>query len=120
MKSSLTVEAWKNDKYCLQPKDDEIDNFKIALSSPLDKFNLSNSLTFQGYHRVGNLTLSYGNLTNPTSCSSDVQPTFSTNLYTPQGNSYQQIFFQMIQILCFYNFTQFAVMTQTLGIVILY
>ena len=43
--------------------DDNIDNFTFPLSNPLKKFNLSNSLTVEGHHEVGNLTLSYGNIT---------------------------------------------------------
>ena len=81
------MEVWEKE-FCPElADDDEIDNMAIPLSSPLDKFNLSNSLTVQGHHNVGNLVLSYGNLTtDPTSSNSAVQPNFSTLSYTPQGN----------------------------------
>ena len=86
-KSSLTVEVWEHDTNGWYSEKDEIDIFTIALSSRLHKFNLSNSLTVEGHHRVGNLTLSYGNLTtDPTSCTSAVQPTLNTILCTPPGN----------------------------------
>ena len=76
---------WENDAgYSV---DDKVDNFTFPLTSPLDKFNLSNSLTVQGQYRVGNLTLSYGNLSIDltTPCNSVVQPTSCTNSYTPEG-----------------------------------
>ena len=86
-KSSLIVEVWDYDDV----NDDEgIDNFTFPLSSPLNKFNQFDSLTIQGHHRVGNLTLSYGNLTtDPTPCSSMDSPMSSTSQHI-QGNVYIQ------------------------------
>ena len=84
MQSSLLVEVWDYDDAVGQP-DDPIDNFTIPLSVPLDKFNLSYSLTVQG--KVGNLTLNYGNLTtDPTICPA-IQPTCSGNEVSSEGNS---------------------------------
>ena len=83
----MEVWDWDIDYPDTVADDDEIDNITIPLSSPLDKFNVSNSLTAQGHHRVGNLTLSYGNLTtDPTSSNSAVQSNFSTHSHSFQGN----------------------------------
>ena len=50
---------------------DLIDSFTFPLSSPLNNFNSSNSLTVPGQNGVAILTLSYGNLTtDPTPCNS--------------------------------------------------
>ena len=57
----LTVEVWEDDGF--EPFNNINDNFTFPLSNPLNKFNSSISLTVQGHHKVGNLTLSYGNLT---------------------------------------------------------
>ena len=63
--------------------DEEIDNFTFPLSSPLNEFNSSNSLTVQGHHKVGKLTLSYGNLT--------IDPTpYSSTIYSPMSNTLTQ------------------------------
>ena len=65
---------------------ERIDNFKLPLSSPLKKFNLTNPLTVQSHHRVGNLTLSYGNLTDdPTPCDSTESQLSSTSTQTQHG-----------------------------------
>ena len=66
--------------------DDKIDNFTFPLSNPLNKFKSSNSLTVQGHHKVGNLTLSYGNMTtDPTPCNSMECPTPDTSTPTDQS-----------------------------------
>ena len=66
------MEVWDYDDL---NADERIDNFTLPMSSPLNKFNLSDSLTVQGHHRVVNLTLSYGNLTgDPTQCNSMDSP----------------------------------------------
>ena len=52
-----------------------IDSFTFRLSNPLDKFDSSNSLTVQGHHKVGILTLNYGNITtDPTPGNSKESP----------------------------------------------
>ena len=58
-----------------------IDNFTIAIPGKLSNcVDESNSLTVQGQHGIGNLTLAYFNLTTDpiTSCSSADVSTFST------------------------------------------
>ena len=68
--SSLHIEVWDYD----DKVDDAIDSFTIPLSVPLDKFNLSHSLTVQGKLGVENLTLNYGNLTtDPMTCPATIQ-----------------------------------------------
>ena len=85
MQSSLVVEVWDGDYSMIN---DVIDNFTIPLFVPLDKFNLSHSLTLQGKLGVGNLTLNYGNLTtDPMTCPAATQPTCSANELAPEGNS---------------------------------
>ena len=80
------MEVWDDDSTCDYSEDDKIDNFTFPLSSPLLKFNLSNSLTVQGNHKLGQLTLSYGYLTtNPTHCSSMESPLSSISTQTHQG-----------------------------------
>ena len=77
------MEVWDYDD---ANEDDKIDTFTFSLSTPLNKFNLSNSLTVQGYHKIGILTLSYGNLTaDPTPCNSMNSPLFSNSTQTHQG-----------------------------------
>ena len=122
LKSSLTVQVWEDDKEYGHFEDDKIDNFTITLSSPLNKFNPSNSLTIQGHHRVGNLTLSYGNLTiDPTSCSSAVQPTFSNILYTLPGNLFSPVNLPADPHSCFsQKLYHFTALIQTHGTVLLY
>ena len=67
-------------------EDERIDNFILPLSSPLNIFNKSNSLTHQGQQGIGNLTLSYGNLTtDPTPYDSMDSPLPSTSTLTYQG-----------------------------------
>ena len=67
-------------------EDERIDKFTFPLSTPLSKFNISNSFTVQGDYRLGNLTLSYGNLTaDPTPCNSMDSPMSSISTQTQQG-----------------------------------
>ena len=84
------MEVWDNDEGVDQ-YDDRIDNFMFPLSNPLNKFNSSNSLTFQGLHKVGNLTLSFGNLTtDPTPCNLVESVMYSTFTHDdPTTASYQ-------------------------------
>ena len=59
-----------------------IDKFKIPISGTVSNcVDESNSLTVQGHHRIGNLTLAYFNLTTDpiTSCKSGDVSTFNTN-----------------------------------------
>ena len=59
-----------------------IDRFKIPIPGTVSNcVDESNSLTVQGHHGIGNLTLAYFNLnTDPiTSCKSGDASTFSTN-----------------------------------------
>ena len=73
-KSSLIVEVWDDDDD-LVSQDDMIDIFTFPLSNPLDKFNLSKTLTLQGLRGIGKLTLSYGNMTTfPIPCNSMDSP----------------------------------------------
>ena len=84
-KRSLLVEMWDDDQG--QSSDDEIDNFIFPLSSPLNKFNPSDSLTRQGHYGVGNITLNYGNLTiDENSSVSVVRLSFVTSSYTGERN----------------------------------
>ena len=82
------MEVWQDNHEvkmdaCTARMGDIIDNFSFPLSSPLYVFNPLNSITVQSRKIVGNLTLSYGNLTSdPPSCSSLDNPTSS---YTQQG-----------------------------------
>ena len=81
------MEAWDNDEQSLN---DEIDDFVFPLSSLLDNLNVYNSLTRQGHHGIGNLTLNltYGKLTNDTSsCNSVVQITSSNPVHVVQPSS---------------------------------
>ena len=76
-KSSLLVEVWEDeDSKVFHYK---IDNFTFPLSNALNKFNSSNSLTVQGHHKVGKLTLSYGNMTT--------DPTPNNSMECPMPNS---------------------------------
>ena len=73
------MEVWDSDAN----EDDKVDNFTFPLSIPLNKFNISNSLTVQGHYRVGNLTLNSGNLTtDTTSCNS---MDYSSNSCSAEG-----------------------------------
>ena len=64
----------------------KIDNFTFPLSTSLNKFNSSDSITVQGHYKVGNIILSYGNLTtDPTPCNSMDIPMSSTSTQTHQG-----------------------------------
>ena len=74
------MEVWDDDSTCKFSEDDKIDSFTIPLPSPdpLNKFNLFNSLTAQGHHGVGNLTLSYGYLT--------MEPTLFNSMDSPMSN----------------------------------
>ena len=63
-----------------------IDQFTIAIPGTVSNcVDESNSLTVQGQHGIGNLTLAYFNLTTDpiTSCSSADVSTFSTSSPTP-------------------------------------
>ena len=81
--SSLHIEVWDGDDW----EDDAIDNFTIPLSVPLDRFNLSHSLTLQG--KLGILTLNYGNLTtHPTTCPATIEPTLSSCSCTEEVINY--------------------------------
>ena len=81
------VEVWDHD--CTS-SDDKIDNFTIPLSSSLQMFNLSNSITVQGHYGVGNLTLSYGNITtDPTPCNAMEWPMSSTHYGNPSTDPSQ-------------------------------
>ena len=67
-----------------------IDNFKIAIPGTVSNcVDESNSLTVQGQHGIGNLTLAYFNLTTDpiTSCSSADVSTFSTCTSSPDPTS---------------------------------
>ena len=80
--SSLLIEVLDDDECWV---DDAIDSFTIPLSVPLDKFNLSHSLTVQG--KLGILTLSYGNLTtDQTACPATIEPTLSSCSFNEEGN----------------------------------
>ena len=89
LKSSLMVEVrdyngWFSDG-------DLIDSFTFPLSSPLSKFNSSNSSKVVGQNRVAMLTLSYGNLTaGPTPCNAMECPMLSTSTPTHQGKWYTE------------------------------
>ena len=62
---------------------DLIVTFTFPLSSPLNKFNTSNSTKVQHMSGVAMLTLSYGNLTtDPTPCNSVECPVVSTCTHT--------------------------------------
>ena len=77
------MEVWDDD---FLGDDEQIDNFTFPLSSPLNRLNLSDSITVQGHYKVGNITLSYGNLTtDPTPCTSMDSPMSSTSTQTHQG-----------------------------------
>ena len=82
------MEVWDYDT----PNDDDIvDIFSIQLSSPLSVFDQSNPLTVQGYYGLGNLTLSYGNLTmESTSCSSMDSP---TSMHAPEGIQHTKLIY---------------------------
>ena len=70
-------------------EDEKVNNFTFPLSTPLNKFNLFNSLTVQGHYRLGNLTLNYGNLTtDPTPCNSMDSLMSSTSQKICQGTVY--------------------------------
>ena len=76
--NSLIVEVWDDDDVC-KDIDDKIDNFTFPLPNPLEVLNLSNSITVEGHHKIGNLTLSYGNITADRSpCDSMEYAMFST------------------------------------------
>ena len=83
------VEVWDDD---VGGTDDDkepdfIDNFTFPLSNPLNKFQSSNSITLQGNQNIGNLTLSYGNMTtDPTPCNSMEYPASNTCTPTHYGN----------------------------------
>ena len=70
-------------------EDHLIDRFKIAIPGTVsNSVNQSNSLTVQGQHGIGNLTLAYFNLTTDpiTSCSSADVSTFSAGTQSYYGN----------------------------------
>ena len=85
------MEVWQDNRevkmdVCTARMGDKIGNFSFPLSTPLLEFNPLNSITVQSRKIVGNLTLSYGNLTSdPPSCSSLDNQTSSTPAYTQQG-----------------------------------
>ena len=67
-----------------------MDRFTTAIPATVSSyFNKSNSLTVQGQHGIGNLTLAYFNLTTDpiTSCSSADVSTFSTCTSSPDPTS---------------------------------
>ena len=65
---------------------DLIDSFKFPLSSPLNKFNSSNSASVNGQNGVAWLTLSYGILTaDPTPCNSVECSASRTSTTTHRG-----------------------------------
>ena len=85
LKGSLVVEVRDSNGWFSDG--DLIDSFTFTLSSPLNKFNSSNSTKVNGYHGVALLTLNYGNLTaDPTSCNSVECTMSSTCTHTHYGN----------------------------------
>ena len=84
-KSALNVEVLDADFFAGQTAD-KIDHFSFRLSTSLNKFNSSTSLTVQGQYGIGKLTLSYGNLTtDTTSCQTIDSPTSPTSTYRQEG-----------------------------------
>ena len=85
LKSSLNLEA--RDYNGRFSDGDLLDSFTFPLSSPLNKFNSSNSIKVHGYQGIVLLTLSYGNLTtDPTPCNSMERPMSSSCTPTHYGN----------------------------------
>ena len=66
--------------------DDFMDNFTIANLSSLFDFSQSNSLNVDGMEGIGNIRLAFYNLTtNPTTCNTGDNGTFSTGWLVPGG-----------------------------------
>ena len=74
---TLFVEVFDEDSYDEGGIDDEIDQFTITIPGNVSTMNQSYSLTIQGLNEVGNLTLSYFNITTDpitSSSSAEVSP----------------------------------------------
>ena len=69
--------------------DDLIDNFIIANLSSLFDFNQFHSLAVIGMYGIGKITLAFSYLTtNPTTCNTEDNSTFSTAFVIPGGKFY--------------------------------
>ena len=72
------MEVWDTDA-TIGNDDDITDKIHLPNILFLISFDLSNPITVLGKYGIGNLTMSYGNLTaDPSSCNSVVTPTLSS------------------------------------------